>query len=96
MVWFNFRSLIVYFHTVDSMKRVIGCQMYISGYRMACECALVLLGWVFLLYLLYHLATILYNLIYPFFIATPINLRKAAGGKWAGKKYLFPLIFLMA
>lgn len=50
---------------------------------MVCECALMLFGWVFFLYLLYRLATILYNLIYPFFIATPINLHKAAGGKWA-------------
>ncbi|EFO24444.2 hypothetical protein LOAG_04043 [Loa loa] len=67
---------------------------------MVCECALVALGWVFLLYLLYHLATVLYNLIYPFFIASPINLHKAAGGDWAvvtgstdgiGKAYAFEL-----
>lgn len=62
---------------------------------MICHCALVLLGWAFLLYLLYHLATSLYNLIYPFFIATPINLHKAAGGKWAGKGYLLSLIFFL-
>ncbi|KAK6101884.1 Very-long-chain 3-oxooacyl-coA reductase lethal protein [Brugia pahangi] len=67
---------------------------------MVCECALVLLGWIFLLYLMYHLAIIFYNLVYPFFIATPINLNKAAGGKWAvitgstdgiGKAYAFEL-----
>ncbi|MCP9259313.1 Estradiol 17-beta-dehydrogenase 12 [Dirofilaria immitis] len=67
---------------------------------MVCQCALLLLGWAFLLYLLYRLATVLYNLIYPFFIATPINLYKAAGGKWAvvtgstdgiGKAYAFEL-----
>lgn len=60
----------------------------------------MLLGWIFLLYLLYHLAIIFYNLVYPFFIATPINLNKAAGGKWAvitgstdgiGKAYAFEL-----
>lgn len=61
---------------------------------MVCECALVLFGWIFLLYLLYHVATVLYNLIYPFFIATPINLHKAAGGKWAGKENLLSLFFL--
>ncbi|KAM3723726.1 Very-long-chain 3-oxooacyl-coA reductase [Dirofilaria immitis] len=68
--------------------------------KMVCQCALLLLGWAFLLYLLYRLATVLYNLIYPFFIATPINLYKAAGGKWAvvtgstdgiGKAYAFEL-----
>uniref|UniRef100_A0A0R3RPC9 Estradiol 17-beta-dehydrogenase 12 n=1 Tax=Elaeophora elaphi TaxID=1147741 RepID=A0A0R3RPC9_9BILA len=67
---------------------------------MVCQCALVSLGWIFFLYLLYRLATVLYNIIYPFFIATPINLQKAAGGKWAvvtgstdgiGKAYAFEL-----
>ncbi|CAG9531676.1 unnamed protein product [Cercopithifilaria johnstoni] len=67
---------------------------------MVCECVLMSLGWIFLLYLLYRMATILYNIIYPFFIATPINLHKAAGGKWAvvtgstdgiGKAYAFEL-----
>ncbi|OZC11625.1 oxidoreductase, short chain dehydrogenase/reductase family protein [Onchocerca flexuosa] len=80
---------------------VISCgEIGMFGIKMICHCALVLLGWAFLLYLLYHLITSLYHLIYPFFIATPINLHKAAGGKWAvvtgstdgiGKAYAFEL-----
>uniref|UniRef100_A0A915PI57 Uncharacterized protein n=1 Tax=Setaria digitata TaxID=48799 RepID=A0A915PI57_9BILA len=67
---------------------------------MICECALVLLGWAFLFCIFYRLATILYNLFYPFFIARPVNLHRAAGGKWAvvtgstdgiGKAYAFEL-----
>ncbi|KAL4002820.1 Very-long-chain 3-oxooacyl-coA reductase let-767 [Acanthocheilonema viteae] len=67
---------------------------------MVCECTLISLGWVLLLYLLCRLATVLYNLIYPFFLATPINVHKAAGAKWAvitgstdgiGKAYAFEL-----
>ncbi|VDK37668.1 unnamed protein product [Gongylonema pulchrum] len=50
---------------------------------MVCQCLLASLGWGLLLYVLYRLATVLYNIIYPFFLATPINLRKAAGAKWA-------------
>lgn len=58
-------------------------------FRMVCECVVVALGYVFLLYLLYLLAITAYNLFYPFFIATPINLRKAAGGNWAGRNACF-------
>ncbi|VDN07907.1 unnamed protein product [Thelazia callipaeda] len=50
---------------------------------MVCQCVIASLGWAFLVFLISRLAVIVFNLIYPFFIATPINLLKAAGSKWA-------------
>ncbi|VDN27007.1 unnamed protein product [Gongylonema pulchrum] len=58
------------------------------------------LGYICLSYILFWLCSILYAIFYPYFIGRPIDLKKAAGGKWAvitgatdgiGKGYAFEL-----
>lgn len=58
------------------------------------------LGYATFVYLAYRLFRALYNAFYPFFIASPADLHRLAGGKWAivtgstdgiGKSYAFEL-----
>ncbi|VDK41591.1 unnamed protein product [Gongylonema pulchrum] len=41
------------------------------------------LGWCVLLYFGSRLAQVIYSIIYPYYIAKPLKLKEAAGGKWA-------------
>uniref|UniRef100_A0A914CI72 Uncharacterized protein n=1 Tax=Acrobeloides nanus TaxID=290746 RepID=A0A914CI72_9BILA len=53
--------------------------------NMVCPCkSLVLVtGWSALTYLAYRLIRALYNILYPFVIATPKDLKELAGATWA-------------
>jgi len=50
---------------------------------MSCQCTVIALGYSFLALLAYKACRILYNMLYPFLIAKPIDLKRAAGGDWA-------------
>ncbi|VDN91950.1 unnamed protein product [Brugia pahangi] len=59
-----------------------------------------IIGWMYILFTIYRLMLTVYNLVYPFFLAEPRNLREVAGAKWAvitgatdgiGKGYAFEL-----
>jgi len=67
---------------------------------MVCDCTLKALGWAALAFLFYKVGRILFNVVYPYLIAAPKNLRELAGAKWAvvtgstdgiGKAYAFEL-----
>lgn len=51
---------------------------------MVCDCTLKALGWAALAFLVYKVARVLFNVVYPYLIAAPKNLRELAGAKWAG------------
>jgi hypothetical protein len=62
---------------------------------MTCQCFLAL-GYLTLAYAAYRLLNAIYSIIYPFFIATPPDLHKIAGGKWAGEvKKIFCFYLLL-
>uniref|UniRef100_A0A1I8EAV2 Oxidoreductase n=1 Tax=Wuchereria bancrofti TaxID=6293 RepID=A0A1I8EAV2_WUCBA len=59
-----------------------------------------IIGWIYILFTIYRLMLTVYNLVYPFFLAEPRDLREIAGAKWAvitgatdgiGKGYAFEL-----
>ncbi|KAK0415611.1 hypothetical protein QR680_012026 [Steinernema hermaphroditum] len=50
---------------------------------MGCMCPVIALGWVTLAYIGYRLFKAVSNVVYPYRIAAPIDLKKAAGAEWA-------------
>ena len=60
---------------------------------MSCETIIIFLGWSTLAYFLYKLIRNFYNILYPFVIATPNDLKQLAGANWAGIFYTFLLNF---
>uniref|UniRef100_A0A1I8A513 Estradiol 17-beta-dehydrogenase 12 n=1 Tax=Steinernema glaseri TaxID=37863 RepID=A0A1I8A513_9BILA len=50
---------------------------------MACMCPVIALGWVALAYIGYRLFKAVSNVVYPYKLAAPIDLKKAAGAEWA-------------
>ncbi|TKR76917.1 hypothetical protein L596_017986 [Steinernema carpocapsae] len=51
--------------------------------RMGCMCPVIALGWAALAFIGYRLFKAVANVVYPYKIAAPIDLKKAAGGEWA-------------
>uniref|UniRef100_A0A914QNH6 Steroid dehydrogenase n=1 Tax=Panagrolaimus davidi TaxID=227884 RepID=A0A914QNH6_9BILA len=68
---------------------------------MVCQCTLNTLAYVALTYFIYRFFRAIYEIVYPYLIATPLDLHKLSGGaKWAivtgstdgiGKEYAFDL-----
>jgi hypothetical protein len=59
---------------------------------MVCSnCAVVVAGYMLIAAVVYRLLSSIYNILYPYFIATPVDLHEAAGGKWAGRRSRFSL-----
>lgn len=67
---------------------------------MVCQCTLNTLAYLALSYIGYRIVWALYTIVYPYLIASPPDLHKLAGGKWAvvtgstdgiGKAYAFEL-----
>ena len=65
-----------------------------------CQCTWDVLAYSALSYVIYRLVWAIYTIVYPFFVATPPDLHKLAGAKWAvvtgstdgiGKAYAFEL-----
>ncbi|TKR76916.1 hypothetical protein L596_017986 [Steinernema carpocapsae] len=50
---------------------------------MGCMCPVIALGWAALAFIGYRLFKAVANVVYPYKIAAPIDLKKAAGGEWA-------------
>ncbi|VDK59762.1 unnamed protein product [Cylicostephanus goldi] len=49
-------------------------------------------GYCALGYLLYKVGLAVYNILWPYIIAPPIDLHAAAGANWAGKETRLPLL----
>ncbi|KJH49053.1 oxidoreductase, short chain dehydrogenase/reductase family protein [Dictyocaulus viviparus] len=50
---------------------------------MSCDCLVVSAGYCALAFIAYKIAVALYNVLWPYVIATPLDLHAVAGGKWA-------------
>ncbi|GMS90219.1 hypothetical protein PENTCL1PPCAC_12394, partial [Pristionchus entomophagus] len=51
--------------------------------RMVCQCTLNFLGYSALALIAYRILSGLYNIFFPYFIGSPVDLHKKAGAKWA-------------
>jgi len=50
---------------------------------MACQCTAIMAGYLAIAFVIYRLINSIYKVVYPFFIASPLDLHEAAGAKWA-------------
>ncbi|GMT20744.1 hypothetical protein PFISCL1PPCAC_12041, partial [Pristionchus fissidentatus] len=51
--------------------------------RMVCQCTLNFFGYSALAFVAYRILLAFYNVLFPYFIGTPVDLHKKAGAKWA-------------
>lgn len=50
-----------------------------------CQCTVKAVGYATLAYIGYKLWKLIWNVLYPYYLASPKDLKKLAGAEWAGK-----------